>query len=166
MKVILINGTAGVGKTTFIDLCRRVNPLVRDVSSIDFVKEIAFACGWNGEKNDKNRKFLCDLKNLLSEWGDVPNRKIHERMMEHPERIYFITVREPADLERLRLLYHAPTVLVTNNRVPLNTSNMADAHVYDYIYDYNIYNNGGMDELYDLAQRLMRIVTESEVEEA
>ena len=35
------------------------------ISSVDKVKEIARIAGWNGEKDDKGRKLLADLKAAL-----------------------------------------------------------------------------------------------------
>ena len=90
VKVVVVNGRPGVGKSEFERQCvaqcnlfHRTTgfSLGRDLwidvtSTVDFVKEIAAKCGWNGEKTPKNRKFLSNLKDLLTEWGDVPYNKI------------------------------------------------------------------------------------------
>ena len=67
--VVVINGSGGVGKSTFIELCREWDNRVFETSTVDFVKEVAKMCGWDGTKTDENRKFLSDLKDLLSQWG-------------------------------------------------------------------------------------------------
>ena len=50
------------------------------LSTVDFVKEIAKKCGWKGEKDLKNRKFLSDLKDLLTNWNNVPFNKIVQQV--------------------------------------------------------------------------------------
>ena len=54
-----------------------------NVSTVDKVKEIAAECGWDGVKSPKNRKFLSDLKDLLTEWGDVPYKDIERKLYMH-----------------------------------------------------------------------------------
>ena len=73
INVVVVNGSAGAGKTTFEEMCSFIlGPYYRSRSSIDKVKEIAKNCGWDGSKDLVNRKFLSDLKDLLTEWDDVP----------------------------------------------------------------------------------------------
>ena len=50
------------------------------LSTVDFVKEIAKKCGWDGTKDLKNRKFLSDLKDLLTNWNNVPFNKIEQQV--------------------------------------------------------------------------------------
>ena len=61
MKIIIINGYAGVGKSTFVEMCKK-DYLVTELSTIDPIKDIASKIGWNGQKEPKDRKFLADLK--------------------------------------------------------------------------------------------------------
>ncbi|MBO5879339.1 MAG: hypothetical protein J6Q68_02150, partial [Clostridia bacterium] len=61
--VMVINGAGGVGKDTLCDFAS-AHFSVMNISSITPIKEIAAMCGWNGEKSDKARKFLSDLKAL------------------------------------------------------------------------------------------------------
>ena len=58
--VIVINGAGGVGKDTICDLAAK-HFKVRNISSVDPIKEIATFCGWTGVKDDRARKFLHDL---------------------------------------------------------------------------------------------------------
>ena len=69
--VIVINGAGGVGKDTLCELASK-HFKVYNVSSITPIKEIASMCGWRGEKDDKARKFLSDLKRLTVEYNDYP----------------------------------------------------------------------------------------------
>ena len=71
IKVVVINGMPGCGKTTFEEMCSEyVNnqppgffeygkfTFVRILSTVDFVKSIAKECGWDGSKTLKNRKLF------------------------------------------------------------------------------------------------------------
>lgn len=147
-KIIIINGMATSGKSTFVQLCKNYNNSVVEISSVDFVKSIANLCGWDGSKSEKNRKFLSDLKDLLENWNDVPNKKIDEWILNHPDKIIFINVREPKNIEYLKNKYNATTCLIANNRVKNILSNHADRNVFYYQYDIIIENNGTMAELY------------------
>lgn len=44
---------------------------VMNISSVDKVKEAAKIIGWNGGKEEKDRKFLSDLKELSSGYNDM-----------------------------------------------------------------------------------------------
>ena len=57
-----------------------------------------------------------------------------------------IDIREPKEIERAKQVFGAKTVFIENNRVKQITSNMADAGVFDYTYDYTIQNNGTLAE--------------------
>ena len=77
VKVVVINGRPGCGKTTFEQICQDMcKPNLSNfqeerivqvaiTSTVDFVKEIALNCGWDGSKTLENRRFLSDLKDLL-----------------------------------------------------------------------------------------------------
>ena len=69
--VIVINGAGGVGKDTLCEFAEK-HFRVMNISSITPIKEIAAMCGWGGEKTDKARKFLSDLKALSIEYNDFP----------------------------------------------------------------------------------------------
>ena len=59
-KVIIINGTGGSGKDTFVEFCSEFKN-VMNISSVDKVKEAAsILVGWNGEKDEKSMKLLVD----------------------------------------------------------------------------------------------------------
>ena len=61
-EIVVINGSVGVGKDTFVQFCAEYAPIM-NISSVDKVKEAAkVLAGWNGEKDEKSRKFLSDLK--------------------------------------------------------------------------------------------------------
>ena len=52
--IFVTNGMARSGKDTFAALMNEFVP-TKKYSSIDYIKEIAKLCGWNGQKNEKSR---------------------------------------------------------------------------------------------------------------
>lgn len=71
--IFIINGSGGVGKDTFCNLVDEVsNGQVYSYSSVNLVKKVAEMCGWNGAKEEHDRKFLSDLKDLLTKYNDAP----------------------------------------------------------------------------------------------
>ena len=77
MRVVIINGKSSVGKDCFVTMCKEIlgAEYVCNVSTVDFVKEVAEFCGWDGTKTPENRKFLSDLKDLLTDWNDIPLKR-------------------------------------------------------------------------------------------
>lgn len=126
------------------------------VSTVDFVKEIAIKCGWNGVKTPENRKFLSDLKDLLTKWDDIPYKKILEEVKilnnwasyNYHDWILFVDCREPEEIQKLKERLNATTVIVRRLGDEVNeTSNHADANVFNYEYDYTIKNYGDLSDL-------------------
>lgn len=139
------------GKDTFAEYLNDFVPTLK-YSSIDKVKDIAKQCGWDGTKDEKSRKFLSDLKVLTSQFNDMPFQAIKtvvEQFKEDKEkRILLIDIREPTEIEKVKKTFNAKTILIKRNSVKNITSNMADANVFNYKYDYIIENNGTLDEFY------------------
>lgn len=165
MKIFICNGLPQSGKTTFQTLCKRLyQGDVKIISTVDFVKYVASICGWDGKKTPKNRKFLSDLKDLLTEWGDVPWKKIEQELHlirltelnDDPdyEPIVFIDSREPPEIARFCNVYGAKSILITrpDGSTPMEQSNHADAEVLNYDYDYIINNKGTIEYLEQIAQ--------------
>lgn len=168
--VIIINGAPESGKSTFVKICKEQHLLgfIYEYSTVDFVKQIATECGWDGVKNAKNRKFLSDLKDLLTEWHDIPFRKSIEKVQEnyqHSAEIYsisphhvitFIHCREPEEIQKFKEYYGddwCRTLLIRRPTVEDNDqSNHADAQVFNYKYDYEIMNDGTLNDLEQKAQ--------------
>ena len=148
-QIFITNGMARCGKDTFAAFLNEFVPTLK-YSSIDRVKEIAAQCGWEGGKTEKDRKFLSDLKCLTSEYSDMPFRAM-AKMVEFFNGcirydVLLIDIREPAEIEKAKKAFNAKTILIKNDRVETITSNMADANVYNYTYDYVVENNGTLDE--------------------
>lgn len=157
-QVIIINGTGGSGKDTFVRFCSEFAK-VTNISSVDKVKEAAkILVGWNGEKNEKARKLLVDLKQLSIKYNDYSTKYIQEqyKIFEKNDSQYlFIHIREIEEIEKIKKLLNAKTLLVLNPRVALITSNSSDANVYKYEYDYKIENSGSLEDLKQKAKEFI-----------
>lgn len=157
-KVIVINGTGGSGKDTFVEFCSKFTKLI-NISSVDKVKEAAkILVGWNGEKDEKSRKLLVDLKHLSIEYNDAPTeyvKKQYESFKEDDSEYLFIHIREIDEIEKIKKLLNAKTLLIKNPRVALITSNNSDGNVYNYNYDFVIENDGTLEELKQKAKEFV-----------
>ena len=84
MKIFVVNGCGGSGKTTFekmvCRICSEEGKKTRILSTIEGVKSIAKQFGWNGEKELKDRKMLSDLKDLLTRYNDYPHTYIANKL--------------------------------------------------------------------------------------
>ena len=174
VKVVVVNGRPGVGKSEFERLCKEQCNLFNHVvgfsngrrlwiditSTVDFVKEIATMCGWDGTKTLENRKFLSDLKDLLTKWDDVPYKVIEHRAKTLPgesDWIMFVDCREPAEIQKIKERLNATTVIIRRESVEGNeTSNHADANVFNYEYDLTIENNS---DIIDLEKKAKDFIT-------
>lgn len=159
-KVIVINGSGTVGKSTFVSLCHEIDPRVIETSTVDFVKEIALQAGWDGVKDEIGRRFLSELKEAMEHYHDIPNQKVKEFIQSHLDNIIFVNVREPHNIQYYRDVYNAITVLVTNSNAKEIQGNHADENVYDYEYDFIIHNDGTIAELKDKAEIFLEYVKE------
>lgn len=161
---IIINGAPCSGKSTFVSLCKKFYEDIFECSTVDLVKEIAVSLGWDGTKDLKNRKFLSNLKDILTEWKDIPYNDIIKRSEEHWNEfktpnmmpITFVHCREPEEIQKFKDRLGALTVFVTRDEIEkLQTSNYADAEVYNYNYDYIVDNNGTLENLEITAERFV-----------
>ena len=153
MKAIIINGPAANGKSSFIKFCKEFYQDTYELSMVDFVKEVANYIGWNGEKTEKSRKFLADLKDAISKYDkNIIYNSIQTDIdlltsNSNSEPIFFINARSPEDINYLVKKYDAKTLLISNPNITQVTSNHADKNVFCYQYDYIINNNKGLREL-------------------
>ena len=155
-RIIIINGSGGVGKDTFVEFCSNFTG-VKNISSVDKVKEAArILVGWNGEKNDKTRKLLSDLKQLSIDYNNYPliyiDNQTKEFMLDDSQSLMFIHIRESSEIEKVKNAIGAKTLLITSNRVAKIETNKSDANVEDFQYDYYIENDGTLDELKEKAR--------------
>ena len=153
-KVFIINGSGGVGKDTFCEYVGHYAK-VKVISSIDLVKDYASKMGWNGSKTPRDRKFLSDLKDLLTKYNDYPFRDICQKVLwfkEDDNEFLFIHIREPEEIDRAKIEFNAHTILMVNDNVKGIYSNHADARVLEYNYDIVIDNSGTLKDLEIIAK--------------
>ena len=151
-KAIVINGKGGVGKDTLCELAA-LHFRVKNVSSITPIKEIAAQCGWGGEKSDKARKFLSDLKRLTIDYNDFPTvwaLREYEEFLQGDEEIMFLHIREPEEIEKFVKASggKAKTLLIRGGDRMTKTAygNVSDDSVEDFNYDYYFTNDKTLSE--------------------
>lgn len=141
-QIIIINGTGGSGKDTFVEFCSKYGKVV-NFSSIDKVKEIARLVGWDGKKTEKDRKFLSDLKRLTTNYNDMAFNSIKDAVAKFEDsdnEILFIHIREPEEIQRAASIFNAKTLLVKRVGLSNIETNYSDANVDNYSYDFIIKN--------------------------
>lgn len=148
--IFIVNGSGGCGKDTFASLLNEIIPVYK-YSSIDKVKQVAAICGWGGGKEERDRKFLSDLKLLTTEYNDMAFENVRAAVLKFGRsrihKVMLIDIREPAEIDRAKQAFGARTILIRSNRVPVITSNMADANVFNYDYDFEFDNSGTIEDL-------------------
>jgi hypothetical protein len=137
---------------------------------VDYVKKVAEYCGWDGTKTPENRKFLSDLKDVLTQWDDIPLKKVCQEIRtwqnlwiasdEYDKAVVFVHCREPKEIKKLckELSTYNPTTLLIRRTAAESVEqiNHADNEVLNYEYDYVIPNNGSLSELRARAEIFLR----------
>jgi hypothetical protein len=128
-----------------------------NISTVDQVKTWGIELGWDGlSKTEKDRKMLSCLKDISTEYNDGPFKytinKILKISQEFENKVIFVHCREPKEIEKIKckmneLNIFCKTILVTRPSIKHIISNHADANVLNYEYDYNIVNDGTLEDL-------------------
>lgn len=161
--VLIVNGKPRAGKDTFAQFLNELIPVYK-YSMIDKVKTIAMECGWRGQKTEKDRKFLNDLKKLTDDYSSMAFIDVLEKVEafdngEITEDVMIIDVREPEDIEELADATGAITVFIKNDNVPAITSNPADANVENFDYDITIDNSGTLEDFKEAVEEFLYILS-------
>lgn len=139
----------------------------------DMAKQAAALLGWDTQtKDDKIRLALSNIKDLSDEVFNTTSNYLDQRINStylsakkavNSEFVIFIVAREPKDIQRIVDTYSVQegcsrcgeccacdvhTVLIDSTRpdFEFTPSNHADSGVYDYNYDWVIYNDGTVDD--------------------
>ena len=160
--VFIVNGKPRAGKDTFAMILNRYMDVYK-YSAVTKVKEIATLCGWDGQKEERDRKFLHELKMLTSEYSDMSHQDVVNEINKYRNGeieadVFVVDVREPEDIKRLVEEVGAITVFIENDNVPAITSNAADANVENFEFDFVIPNNGTMKEFEDEIKLFMEFL--------
>ena len=159
MRIFIMNGQGGSGKTTFENFIKSYawNTFFKEItitSIIDPIKEVARGIGWNGAKGNKDRAFLHALKTLLHNYNHYDTKYIENKIQcaaALKRTAIFIDMREKKDIEYLKKLYpEAKTVLVRRGE-PISYDNAADDNIMDIDYDIIINNGGTLEDLKKVA---------------
>ena len=154
MKIIVINGLPRSGKDLFCDYAKVSSSLIYPMSTIDEVKKLAKLLGWNGEKDEKGRKFLSDLKDAMSAYNDLPRKYVLEQiqkqcfilssnhLMGDYNAIFLVQAREPKEIERWEKENGAKSLLIYRKDVDKEWGNHSDDDTWKHDYDYHLINNG------------------------
>lgn len=159
---IVINGKGGVGKDTLCDFAAKHYKTL-NVSSITPIKEIAATHGWNGEKTPKARKFLADLKQIFTEWNDLPNSyslEKYEEFLNGDYQLFFVHIREGKEIEKFvsgaeKLGKKPITMLITSKRCERKYGNASDDDVESFSYDYTYRNDLPLEKAEDDFMRFL-----------
>lgn len=157
--IILINGKGGSGKDTAVDIIHRyTHGRVLNISTIDPIKEAASILGWDGNKDDRSRKFLSDMKFLSSEYNDYPIEYIKNCITQFnitQHNFLFIHCREPENIAKLSTYIESigtpyTTLLIKRNVTDDHVyGNEADDNVEDYNYEFTYENNNDTLDMYE-----------------
>ncbi len=149
--VMVINGRGGVGKDTLCEALKE-DFVIRNVSAITPIKNIAKQYGWNGEKDDKSRRFLAELKRVFADYNDLPTKYLIDEYCEFlktEEQILCVHIRENDQIAKFVSNVTTPciTMLVCRNieEHGKDYGNAADDGVDNYDYDYIFDNNDSVE---------------------
>lgn len=144
---IVINGVGGCGKDTLISLLSKHYKILNRTSIAPIV-DIAKSCGWDGVKTDKSRKFLSDLKKLLTDFNDTPLNYLlleQEKFLNSENELMFVHIREPEEIKKFITVSRSKTItLLITPREELQNKvygNSSDDEVANYNYDLVFNNN-------------------------
>lgn len=158
--VFIINGSGGVGKDS---VCAAAANFwrVQNISSITPILAVAKAAGWNGIKTPEARRFLSRLKEVCTEFNDLPFQYCMEQyqaFLRNDSQLLFVHIREPDEIARFRQAVGPNCSAVLIRRPSLEQArgplgNRSDDGVASYQYDGVLENDGLLEELPDKVRR-------------
>lgn len=165
--ILIINGMPRTGKDSFVDILSDMVdiPLFKR-SWVDIIKE---TIDWDGNKSPENRKLLADMADREEEmcYSDVINKGL-QYITENEDMIYCIFARRPKNIQRLMDYFNflpdtkVKTILIRRPDVEMNEqSNTADSEVFEYWYMHQIYNDGGINWMFDYKKKVRAFYEEN-----
>lgn len=139
--VVVINGKGGVGKDALCDALAEAYA-VKNISAITPIKEIAAQHGWRGEKDEKARRFLSELKRVFANYNDLPNQYLvneYREFLKSENQVLFVHIRENDQIEHFVSCVHTPCITLLIRRRAIDElqqyGNESDDNVAQYPYD-------------------------------
>ncbi len=150
---IVINGAGGVGKDTLCAMAASAFR-VKNISSIDPIKAAAKGLGWCGGKEDKDRKFLSDLKKLSVEYNNYPTvwaKAEYDAFLTEDYDLLFVHIREGGEIKKFveATGNEAKTLLIRGGSRFSHVGaygNASDDGVENYPYDYYYVNEKPLED--------------------
>jgi len=158
--VLIINGKPLAGKDTLTSLLSEKYK-IKNISSIDKIKAAAYLLGWNGNKDDKGRTLLHEIKQALIKYDDLPFKYMKEEISNFLnngiEEILILHIREEPEIEKIYNYLINERIKVikifieNKNTDILEWSNVSDKifnkDFYDIILDNSDFNFKGSEDL-------------------
>ena len=143
--VIIINGIGGAGKDTLCDFASEYFR-TKNISAITPIKDIARQHGWQGEKDNKSRKFLADLKSAFTAYNDLPCQYLMKEYLDFLKsdaQLLFVHIREGEEIKKFKQQVTIPcrTLLIRRKALPQTLGNASDDNVELYHYDHCYHND-------------------------
>ena len=152
--VFVINGSGGVGKDTLCEIAAAFWK-VQNISSITPILHVARSAGWDGIKTPEARLFLSQLKEICTEFNDLPFRycmEQYQQFLHNDAEMLFVHIREPEAIDRFRKTVGGDCKTVLVRRPKLEQArgalgNRSDDGVSNYTYDGIFVNDGTLEQL-------------------
>ena len=170
--IVIMNGSGGVGKDSFCNYCS-IYANTETISIVDRVKSVAYAAGWNGDKNEASRKFLSDIKLAMEAYNNSPLNYVLDKCVDFmiakdkkDVEILFVMLREKKDIDAIKERFNNVfMILMKSNRVKQINSNVADANVDSMDYDFVIHNDFEKINLMYTARDMVDILRQTKYKE-
>ena len=182
IHVIIVNGRAQSGKTLFQSFAKSImtehDTIIR--SSVTTLYDVYKQLGWNGIKNDTFRRDMALLKQIYVDNCDGPTRELLSMVIceshcaeTSKPLIIFYDCREKCEIihtqRQINQLdiggLHCSTIYIQRDEIAdIKHGNCSDDSIkYDpAIYDYILYNNSTVEDLYDTTKSMiLRIINKN-----
>ena len=159
MIVFYINGVEGSGKSEFIQAVTNNFSRVHDISSVDGIKEKAKKeFGWDGQKDERGRELLRDLKAASIKYNDGPAeciktklteiKKSEEKEKHSSENIVFVTIRETEEIKKLQAYIPGKTISIERPGIEVGATEKEFIKANKaFKYDFTYKNEGTINDL-------------------
>lgn len=124
-QIFIINDSNDTGDKLFVDCIQsildqqsRLFPTVINYSIMDKVKEVAALVGCDFKDNEKNNRFIADLKKITTEYNNMSFNSLLPKVnyFKHSlAQILFLHIHDTEDLKSAKEKFKARTIYVGDN---------------------------------------------------